>query len=100
MGGNNAAAYCPFRSGSRFHLPGMVKFRLPRRAIARAKSVHYRCGNHAWLAAGAHYTHYVSIDKTLIESEPVKFYENSRRNRVDFAQKPRFIANDSFKPVC
>jgi hypothetical protein len=78
----------------------MVKFWLPRCAIARAKAVQYRCGNHVWLAAGAHDTHDVSIAKTLIESELVKFYENSRHNRVDFAQKPRFIANDSFKPVC
>jgi hypothetical protein len=28
------------------------------------------------------------------------FDEKSPRIRVDFAQKPRFIANDRFKPVC
>jgi len=32
--------------------------------------------------------------------EPVEFYEKSRRIRVDFAQNPRFIANDSFNAVC
>lgn len=30
----------------------------------------------------------------------VQFDENSRRIRVYFAQKRRFNANDSFKPVC
>ena len=78
----------------------MVKFRLPRRAIGRVKAAHYRCGNHERLAAGAQHTHNVSIAKTLIESDPVKFDENSHRNRFDFTQKLRFIANDSFKPVC
>jgi len=38
--------------------------------------------------------------KILIESDFVKFDEISRRIRVDFAQKPRFDANNSFKPVC
>ena len=78
----------------------MVKFRLPRRAIARAEATCYRCGNHARLAEAAHCTHDASTFKILSESDSVKFDENSRRIRVDFAQKPRFIANDSFKPVC
>jgi len=38
--------------------------------------------------------------KILVEFDSVKFDENSRRIRIDFAQKRRFIANDSFKPVC
>jgi hypothetical protein len=65
-----------------------------------AKAAHYGCGNHERVAAGAQHTHDVPNSITLIESDPVKFYENSRRNRFDFAQKPRFIANDSFNPVC
>ena len=52
------------------------------------------------LAAGTRYMHGAPISKTLIEFDPVKFDENSRHNRVYFAQKPRFIANDSFKPFC
>jgi hypothetical protein len=38
--------------------------------------------------------------KILGKFEPVKFDEKSHRIRVDFTQNPRFIANDSFKPVC
>ena len=38
--------------------------------------------------------------KTLIEFDIVKFDEKSRRIRVDFAQKARLIANDSFKALC
>jgi len=44
--------------------------------------------------------HRIPTSKILIEFDPVKFDENSRRIRVDFAQKHRFNANDSFKPVC
>ena len=78
----------------------MVKFRLPRHDIARAEAACYRCANHARLAEGAYCTHYASMFKILVEPDSVKFDRNSRRIRVDFGQKPRFIANDSFKPVC
>jgi len=44
--------------------------------------------------------HRVPTFKILIEFDPVKFDENSHRIRVDFVQKHRFNANDSFKPVC
>jgi hypothetical protein len=37
--------------------------------------------------------------KILIEFDNVEFDENSRRIRIDFVQKHRFNANDSFKPV-
>jgi len=40
------------------------------------------------------------VSTILIESDFLEFDENSRRIRFDFAQKRRFIANDSFKPVC
>jgi hypothetical protein len=40
------------------------------------------------------------VPKILGEFEIVEFDKNSRRIRVDFAQKHRFNANDSFKPVC
>jgi hypothetical protein len=78
----------------------MVKFRLPRRDGARADGTCYRCGNHARPAEAAHDTYYAATFKILFESDSVKFDKNSRRIRVDFGQKPRFIANDSFKPVC
>ncbi len=41
-----------------------------------------------------------TIFKILVKFDLLEFDENSRRIRVDFAQKRRFIANDSFKPVC
>jgi len=41
-----------------------------------------------------------STIKFLVRFDPFKFDENSRRISVEFAQKPRFIANVSFKPVC
>jgi hypothetical protein len=52
-----------------------------------------------WLKAQSRADH-VPTFKILIEFDPVKFDENSHRIRVDFAQKHRFNANDSFKPVC
>jgi hypothetical protein len=78
----------------------MVKFRLPRRAIAPTEAACYRCGNHARSDEAAHCTHNAWTFRILIEFDSVKFDQNSRRIRVDFGQKPRFIANDSFKPVC
>jgi len=41
-----------------------------------------------------------STNKLLGKFEPVKFDEKSRRIRIEFGQKLRFIANDSFKAVC
>jgi hypothetical protein len=41
-----------------------------------------------------------ALFKILIEFDCVAFDENSSRIRVDFVQKHRFKANDSFKPVC
>jgi len=41
-----------------------------------------------------------STRKILDEFESVEFAEKSRRIRVDFAQKARLIANDSFKALC
>jgi hypothetical protein len=38
--------------------------------------------------------------KILIESDSVKFDENSRLIHILFAQNPRFNTNNSFKPVC
>jgi len=46
--------------------------------------------------AGAH----APMPKILGEFDSVKFEENSPRIRVDFGQKHRFNANNSFKPVC
>lgn len=42
---------------------------------------------------------YAPISTFLIEFDIVEFDENSRRIRIDFVQKHRFNANDSFKPV-
>ena len=78
----------------------MVKFLLPRRAIARVHSNGYRCGNHVRSIEGAHGTRRMPAPKILIESDSVKFDEISRRIRIYFAQNPRLNANNSFKPVC
>jgi hypothetical protein len=40
-----------------------------------------------------------SASKILIEFDNVEIDENSYRIRVDFVQKHRVNANDSFKPV-
>ena len=40
------------------------------------------------------------IVKILVKFDSVKFDENLRLIRVDFAQKPLFNANNSFKHVC
>jgi len=40
------------------------------------------------------------IFKIFIKFELVEFDENSRHIRVDFAQNPRFVANNSFRPIC
>jgi hypothetical protein len=64
------------------------------------KTSHYCCGNHELLAARAHSIDGARMLKILIKFDPVKFDENSRHIRVYFAQKPRFIANDSFRPIC
>jgi hypothetical protein len=71
-----------------------------RKSHTRAKSRSLSCGNHERLAGGARYTHKAPLSKILIEFDSVKFDENLPRNRVDFAQKHRFIANDSFRPFC
>jgi hypothetical protein len=42
----------------------------------------------------------VPIFKTFAKFEHVEFDENSRCIRVDFAQNPRFVANNSFRPIC
>jgi hypothetical protein len=78
----------------------MVKFLFPCRAIACAQTKSYRCGNHARSIESARRTRCVPAFKILIEFNFFKIDENSRRIRIDFAQKPRFNANDSFKPVC
>jgi hypothetical protein len=38
--------------------------------------------------------------KNLIKYRHFKFDEKLRRIRFDFGQKRRYIANDSFRPVC
>jgi hypothetical protein len=78
----------------------MVKFRLLRRARARGQIKGYHCGNHEQPVEGASCTRGVLTHKILIEFDTVKFEENSHRIHVDFAQKPHFNANNSFKPVC
>lgn len=40
------------------------------------------------------------IDTILFKIECLAFDENSRKTRVNTGQKLRFIANDSFSPVC
>jgi hypothetical protein len=60
----------------------------------------YRGSNHVTRGESAAAKARALASKILGKFDPVKFDEKSRRIRVDFAQNPRFIANDSFKPVC
>jgi hypothetical protein len=60
----------------------------------------YRIGNHVTHGESATAKARSLAPKILGKLEPVEFYEKSRRIRVDFAQNPRFIANDSFNAVC
>jgi hypothetical protein len=78
----------------------MVKFRLLLAPVKREAAKRYRSGNHAGLSKAAAIWPKRSIIKILIKSGRLEFDENSHRICVDFAQKRRFIANDSFKPVC
>jgi hypothetical protein len=75
----------------------MVKFRLPQQFIMRTYARRSPCGNHADLRVGAARQ---DAYKILIEFDFLEFDKNSHRIRGDFAQNCRFIANDSFKPVC
>ena len=60
----------------------------------------YRIGNHVTRGGNATESARALASKNLGKFDPVEFYEKSRRIRVDFAQNPRFIANDSFNAVC
>ena len=46
------------------------------------------------------YTRRRPMLKILVKFDTVKFDQDLRRIRVNFAQKPPFNANNSFKPVC
>jgi hypothetical protein len=60
----------------------------------------YRAGNHVARGKRATPSTPALARKILDKCGPVKFDEKSRRIRIYFGQKPRFIANDSFKAVC
>jgi hypothetical protein len=60
----------------------MVKFLLPRRASTRARTKGYYYGNHVRMIEGAHGTRCVPAFKILIESDSVKFDENSPLIRI------------------
>ncbi len=77
----------------------MVKFRLPLRLIRRSQQTYYLCGNHAGSSKAPAIWRNPAFSKILVEFDFLKFEENLRRIRIDFAQKRRFIANDNFKPV-
>ena len=68
--------------------------------LGRAGFNCYRIGNHVTRADKTAARARSLASKILGKFEPVEFYEKSRRIRVDFAQNPRFIANDSFNAVC
>jgi hypothetical protein len=70
------------------------------RRLGRAGFNCYRVGNHVACGESATAKARALAPKILGKFEPVEFYEKSRRIRVDFAQNPRFIANDSFNAVC
>jgi hypothetical protein len=60
----------------------------------------YRRGNHVACGACASARGRALAAEIFDKIDCLKFYEKSRRIRVDFAQNPRFIANDSFNAVC
>ena len=68
--------------------------------IGRPRFNCYLAGNHVICANGEALSAPALAPKILGKFDPVKFDEKSRRIRVDFAQNPRFIANDSFNAVC
>ncbi len=70
------------------------------RRRGRASFNCYRIGNHVTRGESATAKARALPPKILDKLKPVEFYEKSRRIRVDFAQNPRFIANDSFNAVC
>ena len=70
------------------------------RRLGRAGFNCYRIGNHVTRGESATAKARALARKILDKFDPVEFYEKSRRIRVDFAQNPRFIANDSFNAVC
>jgi hypothetical protein len=90
----------PFQRDPRGHLPVMVKFQLPQMRLSRGAMTSYRYGNHVRRRKDEGRRCRAAIFKILIKFDLLAFEENSHRIRVDFAQKRRFIANDSFKPVC
>jgi hypothetical protein len=62
----------------------------------RARVSPYRCANHIVGAERLMIFAGGSITKISARFDPFNF----RKIRVDFTQKPRFIANVGFKPVC
>jgi hypothetical protein len=77
----------------------MVKFRLPQTRLPRGPVISYRCGNHVRRRKYPERNLRAAILKILVKFDFLEFEENSRRIHVYFAQKRRFIANDSFKPI-
>jgi hypothetical protein len=77
----------------------MVKFRLPLTPIGWNRATSYRRGNHVASRRDSTGKGAVRFVKLLIKLDRLKFEENLRHIRIDIAQKRRFIANDSFKPV-
>jgi hypothetical protein len=68
--------------------------------IGRAGFNCYRGGNHVGCGATASAAGQALAVQILDKLDCLEFYEKSRRIRVDFAQNPRFIANDSFNAIC
>jgi hypothetical protein len=77
----------------------MVKFRLRKAQIRRGAPEPYRGGNHVWRRKTPACDRYPATSKILFKLEFLEFESNSPLIRIDFAQKRRFTANDSFKPV-
>jgi hypothetical protein len=67
--------------------------------IGRAGSNCYRAGNHVGCAFRTAGTGKASAHKILCKFDCLEFDETSHLIRVDFAQNPRFIANDRFNAV-
>jgi hypothetical protein len=62
--------------------------------------IYYQCSNHSGLAQGANPSDERKIQTILFKFEFLAFDTNLLRTCFNIVQKLRFIANDSFNPVC
>jgi hypothetical protein len=88
----------PVASVRRFAGHGEISVAL--RVAPRRSCNYYRASNHVGNADWASPYPGPPLFKIFGDLEYLEFEENLPRNRIDIAQKPRVIANDSFRPIC